>query len=72
MSIFRRKSIFFIPIHLTGWALLTVAIMLAIYQFVVIERLSHSVSDTLINWFFRLIIIGAFYSMIGFAFSREE
>lgn len=50
-----------------GWLLLLVAIFYAVYTFIDIDSRSHSVSDTLINFVFNLLIIGAIYSLIAFA-----
>ena len=67
---FKRIGIFFLPKALVGWIILLVAIAYAVYQFIDIDSRSHSVSDTLINFFFMLLIIGAVYSLIAFFTSR--
>ncbi|MDE3182049.1 MAG: hypothetical protein KGM16_01410 [Bacteroidota bacterium] len=67
---FKRIGIFFLPKVLVGWIILLVAIAYAVYQFIDIDSRSHSVSDTLINFFFMLLIIGAVYSLIAFFTSR--
>ena len=48
-----------------GWLLLLAGVAYAIYLFIDIDSRSHSVSDTLINFVFNLLIIGAVYSLIG-------
>jgi hypothetical protein len=62
---FRRRGIFFIPGSLTGWLILSAGICYAVYTFIDIDSRSHSVSDTLINFFFRLLLIGVFYTLIA-------
>ena len=42
----------------------------AVYVFIDIDSRSHSVSDTLINFVFNLLIIGAVCSLIAFLTSR--
>ena len=43
----------------------------AVYVFIDIDSRSHSVSDTLINFVFNLLIIGAVYTLIAFLASRS-
>jgi hypothetical protein len=38
----------------------------AVYTFIDIDKRSHSVSDTLINFVFNLLIIGLFYTVIAY------
>jgi hypothetical protein len=42
----------------------------AVYSFLDIDGKSHSVSDTLMNFVFMLLIIGAIYSLIAYLTSR--
>lgn len=63
---FKRIGLLYLPISLMGWLLLLVAIFYAVYTFIDIDSQSHSVSDTLINFVFNLLIIGAIYSLIAF------
>ncbi len=67
---FKRIGILFIPASIIGWLLLTGAIVYAVYVFIDIDGRSHSVSDTLINFVFNLLVIGAVYSLIAFLTSR--
>jgi hypothetical protein len=67
---FKRIGIFFIPAAVSGWIILIAAIVFAIYSFLDIDGRSHSVSDTMINFVFMLLIIGAVYSLIAFLTSR--
>jgi hypothetical protein len=62
---------FFIPVSVAGWILLAGALAYAVYVFMDIDKRSHSVSDTLINFVFNLLIIGAVYTLIGFFTSRS-
>jgi len=68
---FKRAGMFFIPISLIGWLLVAAAIAFAVYVFRDIDSRSHSVSDTLINFVFNLLIIIAVYSLIAFLSSKK-
>jgi hypothetical protein len=68
---FKRIGIFFIPVSIIGWLIILAGFAYAIYVFIDIDSRSHSVSDTLINFVFNLLIIGAVYSLIGYLASRE-
>lgn len=68
---FKRVGFFYIPISLTGWLVLSFGFAYAIYSFIVIDKGSHSVSDMLINFVFRLLIICAVYSLIAFLSGRK-
>jgi len=67
---FKRNGIFFIPISLIGWTMLLGGFVCAVYIFIHIDSKSHSASDTLINFVFYLLIIGALYSLIAYMASR--
>jgi hypothetical protein len=54
-----------------GWILLVCGFVVAILSFMDIDGRSHSVSDTLINFVFMLLIIGAVYSSIAYLTSRN-
>jgi hypothetical protein len=69
---FKRIGIFFIPSTIAGWIILVAGIAFAIYSFIDIDRRSHSVSDTLMNFVFMCLIIGAVYSLIAYATSRVK
>ena len=68
---FKRIVIFFIPVTVFGWIIFTGAIVFAVYIFRDIDSRSHSVSDTLINFVFYLLISGAVYSLIAYMTSRK-
>ena len=69
---FKRNGIFFIPVSIIGWIIFVAGIVCAIYFFRDIDSRSHSVSDTLMNFVFNLLIIGAVYSLIGYLTSRTS
>ena len=68
---FKRNGIIFSPSSIIGWIILLIGIVYSIYSFIKIDSRSHSVSDTLINFVFRLLIIIAIYSLIAFLTSRN-
>jgi hypothetical protein len=68
---FKRTGIFFMPVSIIGWILFVVAVAYAVYLFIDIDSRSHSVSDTLMNFVFNLVIIGAVYSLIAFLTTRS-
>ncbi len=72
MNWFKRKSIFFLPTSLIGWLIFAVAGIYSAYIFIDIDSRSHSVSDTLINFVFNLLIIGVVYSAIAYFTSDRE
>jgi len=67
---FKRIGIFFIPATIAGWLILISAIAFAVYSFIDIDSRSHSASDTLMNFAFMCLIIGAVYSLIAYVTSR--
>ena len=69
---FKRNGIFYIPSSLVGWIIFCGGVIYAIYSFIAIDRKSHSVSDTLINFVFMALIISAVYSLIAYITSRSS
>ena len=67
---FKRKGIFFIPAGIIGWIIGVIGIAFLVYAFKDIDSRSHSVSDTLINFVFVLLIVCAVYSLIAYLTSR--
>jgi hypothetical protein len=67
---FKRMGIFFIPAAWAGWIILLAGVGFAIYSFIDTDSRSHSVSDTIMNFVFMCLIIGAVYSLIAYATSR--
>ncbi|HEV2355264.1 MAG TPA: hypothetical protein VGR89_13535, partial [Puia sp.] len=55
-----------------GWVIFLAAIGIAVYIFREIDARSHSASDTLINFFFYLLVIGAVYSLIAWLTSQQS
>jgi len=68
---FKREGIFFIPTSVAGWMIFACAMVYAIYVFMDIDSRSHSVSDTLMNFVFSLLIIGAVYSFVAYLTSTQ-
>jgi uncharacterized membrane protein len=68
---FKRIGIFFLPKSFIGWLILLAGAVYAVYIFIDIDSRSHSASDTLINFFFNLLIIAAVYSLIAFFTSKQ-
>lgn len=69
---FKRVGLFFIPVSLAGGLILLAAIAYSVYLFIDIDSRSHSVSDTLINFVFNLLIIAAIYSLVAFLTGRRK
>ncbi len=69
---FKRIGIFFIPKSIIGWIMLLGGLIYAVFIFKDIDSRSHSASDTLINFVFNLIMIGAVYSLIAYLTSRTN
>lgn len=69
---FKRTGLLFIPVTAVGWLLMIAGVGFAVYSFIDIDSRSHSVSDTLMNFVFRLLIITAIYSFIAYLTSRKR
>ena len=69
---FKRMGIFFIPASVVGWLIAICSCFYAIYVFIDIDSRSHSVSDTLINFGFNLLIIAAAYTLIAYLASHSR
>ncbi|WP_295793568.1 hypothetical protein [Mucilaginibacter sp.] len=63
---FTRKGIIYWPASIAGWVILVLATAFAIYSFIDIDSRSHSVSDTLTNFVFNLLLIGLVYTIVGY------
>ncbi|MBK8517813.1 MAG: hypothetical protein IPL55_16465 [Saprospiraceae bacterium] len=66
MPSFTRLWILFIPLNTAAWLLFIISAAYSIYIFFDIDSRSHSVSDTLINFVFNLVIIWVIYSVIAY------
>jgi len=69
---FIRKGIFYIPAGIPGWTIFALASIFAFYFLFDIDSRSHSVSDTLVNFIFNLILIGLLYTLIAFFTEKEK
>jgi hypothetical protein len=67
---FKRVGIFFVPATIAGWIIFLGGVVFAVISFMDIDGRSHSVSDTMINFVFMLLIIGATYSLVAYLTSR--
>jgi hypothetical protein len=68
---FKRIGILYIPKTLIGWILMMAGIGYSVYLFINTDSRSHSVSDTLMNFAYNLLIIIIVYSLIGLLTSRK-
>jgi len=68
---FKRNGFIFIPVSIAGWIIFIAGFAFAVYSFIDIDSRSHSVSDTLMNFVFNLLIIIAVYSLIAYFTSRR-
>ena len=68
---FTRSGVFYVPKAITGWIILLGGVAFLVYAFMDIDSRSHSNSDTLMNFFFMMLIVGAIYSLIAFLTSRK-
>jgi hypothetical protein len=69
---FRSAGLLFFPVSIPGWTVLLLAAVCSVYSFIEIDSKSHSVSDTLMNFALRIIIIFAGYTFIAFLASRTK
>jgi len=63
---FRRAGIVFVPASLQGWLILAAGAAYCVFAFIDIDRKSHSVSDTMMNFVFIFLITGAAYSLVAY------
>lgn len=70
LPLFKRSGMFYVPVAPAGWLILLAGVAYAVYVFIDIDSRSHSVSDTLINFVFNLLLIGAVYSLVAYLGSR--
>ena len=68
---FKKTGIIYFPNSVIGWVISIACMVYTVYTFISIDGLSHSVSDTLINFVFRLLIIFAVYTLIGYLTSSD-
>jgi hypothetical protein len=72
LPFFIRIGFLFIPKTLMGGTILLVTVVYATYTFLDIDSRSHSISDTLMNFAFNVVIIGAVYTLVAFLTSRDN
>ena len=68
---FKRLGWLYVPIHFIGVLITLIAIMACVWFFIAIDRNSHSVSDTLINFFVYLSCTAFWWKWIADKTSRS-
>ena len=69
---FTRRGIIYLPVSIMGWLILFIAAAYAVYTFITIDSRSHSVSDTMINFVFNVLLIGLIYTVVGYFTEAER
>jgi hypothetical protein len=69
---FKISGLFFVPASIPGWIIMLLTVVYAVYVFIDVDSRSHSVSDTLINFVFNLLLIGLIYSLIAYFTSLKS
>lgn len=69
---FKRSGLLYRPVHVIGWIIFMAALGYTVYSFIAIDSHSHSVSDTLMNFTFRLFLIAVVYFSLGLLTSRNK
>ncbi len=69
---FKRFGIVFVPKSIPGIVIVLAAIAFLVHAFIDIDGQSHSVSDTLMNFVFVLLIVTALYTSIAYFTSKER
>jgi hypothetical protein len=72
MPWFKRFGILYIPKTSAGWIIFIAAVAYSVYAFIDIDSRSHSVSDTLMNFVFRIFILYLVYTLIAFLTSMKK
>lgn len=72
MKWFKREGLILKPASIPAWIIFFAGLGYAIYSFIEIDSKSHSVSDTLMNFAFRFLIIFAVYTFIGYLSSSPD
>lgn len=68
---FKRHGLIYLPASIIGGLIAVILFGLIVYAFVWIDRQSHSVSDTLMNFALALVPIGVVYLVIAKFTSHE-
>jgi hypothetical protein len=63
---FKRKGTLYIPTSTVGWLFLILLLSYWVYSFIAIQRQSHSLKDTLINFGFNALFGFFVYQLIAY------
>lgn len=63
---FKRKGSLYIPTSLVGWIFFILLLSYWVYSFIAIQRQSHSLKDTLINFAFNALFGYNVYQFIAY------
>jgi hypothetical protein len=69
---FRRKWVFFIPIHIVGWLFLLGVLAAGVYVFIDLYLRTDSIGETLSNFSIFLVILFWGYTFFGFYTCKPE
>lgn len=69
---FKQIGFLYIPVNFAGWVIFMAALGYSVFSFLAIDSRSHSASDTLRNFAFRLIIIGLVYLLLAYLTSHKR
>ena len=69
---FRRIGILYVPISPIGYLIAAAVVVYGVWVFRDIDSRSHSVSDTLINFVFNMLLVGVAYSVVGYLTERKN
>ncbi len=69
---FKRFGIVFVPKSIPGIVIVLAAMVFLVRAFIDIDGRSHSVSDTLMNFVFVLLIVTAVYTSIAYFTSKDR
>jgi len=72
MRFFTRKPFYPVPSSIAAWVLTAATLIYLVALFIDIDRRSHSVSDTLINFVFNALLVAAAYIAVAFVFSSRD
>ncbi len=70
--LFERHGLLMVPAHPLGWAMFAGVLAVVVRSFLVIDARSHSVSDTLMNFAFRVLVIAAMYTLAAMGIDRLQ
>ncbi len=62
---FKKEGWLYLPVSMAGWMLTIAALAMAVWFFLVIDHNSHSVSDTLINFFVYFTCVAFWWKWIA-------